>query len=338
MTAAPAAAALAPPTSTRADAPRFAADLGGTWLRLRESPGATVERRPAPSLLNFPNARISDLRDRLVTELATAAPAGAYAAVSCGAALDHTTGVLYGSGPLWGATDEPFDLALALRRRRPDVTWTLVNDLTAGLADLVHRRAATGTRRAAYLTVSSGIALRTADLRDRTIPVDEHGLQGEVGHLPTRATIDGDNHLVCECGVVGHIAAYASGPGIERIARRLRGAPDAAAWLSVALGDEDPLAHQILAAAVAPIAGLIRAAWCFDPQLDLIGIGGGVVDGLGAPYRAELLAQLGAGTGYADRGLSRRSLDRRLVFCTAADVDCLRGAELMRDGFLAVTR
>ncbi len=333
MTVAPTAP---PPTSEPAGGTRFAADLGGTWLRIRRRADGTVERRPAPSLLNFPATPVDELRARLVDSLTRAAPPAATAAISCGAALDHTTGVLYGSGPLWGPTDEPYDLAGALRRARPDVTWTLVNDLTAGLADFVHRRAGSGARRAAYLTVSSGIALRTADLRDRTIPVDENGLQGEVGHLPAASPIDAGDPLVCECGVAGHVAAYSSGPGIERLAHRIGAEPGAARWLSAALGAGDPRAQRILRAAVAPIAGLLRAAWCLDPHLDVVGIGGGVVDGIGAPYRTALLAQLGNATGYADRGFSRRWLDRRLVFCTAGDVDCLRGAELMRDDFLTV--
>lgn len=333
MTAAP---AVDPPTTDRPEAARFAADLGGTWLRIRTGHGGTVDRRPAPSLLNFPGAPIAELRDRLVEALASAAPEGADAAISCGAALDHTTGVLYGSGPLWGATDEPFDLAGALRHTRPDVTWSVVNDLTAGLADFVRRQAASGTRRAAYLTVSSGIALRTADLRDRTIPVDEQGLQGEVGHLPTTTPVDDGDPLVCECGIAGHVAAYSSGPGIERLALRAGADPGVTGWLPAALTAGDPLAHRILRAAVAPIAHLLRTAWFLDPHLDLVGIGGGVATGLGAPYRSELRAQLGVATGYADRGFSGQWLDRRLVFCSTADVDCLRGAELMRDGFLAV--
>ena len=334
MTASP--GAVAPPSADRPGVAQFAADLGGTWLRVRTGHAGTVERRPAPSLLNFPGTPIGELQNRLVEALASAAPVGADAAVSCGAALDHTTGVLYGSGPLWGATDKPFDLAGALRRARPDVTWFLVNDLTAGLADFVRQQASSATRRAAYLTVSSGIALRTADLRDRTVPVDEHGLQGEIGHVRTAVSIGDEAPLVCECGIAGHVAAYSSGPGIERLALRAGAAPQAERWLPVALAAGDPLAHRILRAAIAPIAQILRTAWCLDPHLDLVGVGGGVVTGLGVPYLSELRAQLGDATGYADRGFSREWLDRRLVFCLASEADCLRGAELMRDGFLAV--
>lgn len=48
----------------------MAADLGGTWLRLRVGgPGTEVKRHMAPSLLNFPEQSVAQLRERLVDEL-----------------------------------------------------------------------------------------------------------------------------------------------------------------------------------------------------------------------------------------------------------------------------
>lgn len=331
----------APSSSTGTTTPRarFAADVGGTWLRLRSGTGTPVERRRAPSLLNLPGTPVSDLRSLLVEALCTAAPPGAVAAISFGAALDHASGIVYGSGPLWGDSDSPFDLLATLRAERPDADWMVVNDLTAALADFIDRRGLPGMRRIGYLTISSGIALRVADLKNRTIPIDEHGLQGEVGHLaaPSGPEIH-DQPLLCECGVPGHVAAYSSGPGIDRIARHIGvdagdRAPD---WLPAALDAGDPTAQRVLAAAVAPIAGLLRTLWCVDPHLDLLGLGGGVVAGLGEHYRRELLATLRSGSGYADRGFSDAWLARRLVFCGPDDIDCLRGAERMREGALVV--
>ncbi|MDC9004513.1 ROK family protein [Mycobacterium marinum] len=320
----------------------MAADLGGTWLRLQVGgPGTEVKRHMAPSLLNFPEQSVAQLRERLVDELCAAAPAGAHAAISCGAALDHRRGILYGSGPLWGAEAAPFDLAEALRLRRPDVTWLLVNDLTAGLADFTARWAGPSTRRIGYLTISSGIALRIADLRTSEIPVDEWGLQGEVGHLPTQAD-PALRGLMCECGVPDHLAAHASGPGIGRIAGRLGALPPNTSllqWFPGALAAGDAAAVSVLKAAVAPIAALIRMLWCVDPHLDLLGIGGGVVEGLGSHYERELREQLRGGSCYADRGFSESWLDERLVFCadSSADIDCLRGAQLMCDERLKAT-
>lgn len=323
------------------ETPAMAADVGGTWLRIRVGgPSAEVTRRASPSLLNFPDASVGVLRQRLVDELCLSAPTGARAAISFGAALDHRSGVLYGSGPLWGAATDPFDLSAALERRRPDVSWLLVNDLTAALADFSARRADPATRRIGYLTISSGIALRVADLRTREIPVDEWGLQGEVGHLPIPTDTDPAlGGLVCECGTRNHVAALASGPGIGRIADRLGVIPaglQPAQWLPGALAAGCAGAGSVLRAAVTPIAALLRTIWCIDPHLDLLGIGGGVVHGLAGHYERELRTQLQTGSCYADRGFSRSWLDQRLVFCGAGDVDCLRGAERMRDDRLQV--
>lgn len=67
--------------------------------------------------------------------------------------------------------------------------------------------------------------------------------------------------------------------------------------------------------------------WCLDPHLDLLGLGGGVVEGLGDHYVGELCRQLGLATSYADRGRGRAWLADRLVWCGPGAVDPLHGAE-----------
>lgn len=318
--------ATVPPAPTTA---HLAADIGGTWVRLRTGgAGAPVERFRSPSRLNHPDRPVKALRADLAELLCRAAPPGARASVSLGAAIDHLTGVVYGSAPLWGFAAEPYDLGAELRRRRPDVTWHLVNDVTAALADFVATRAPDGVRRVGYLTVSSGIALRTADLAAGNVPVDGWGLQGEIGHLA--AAIGPElAGLPCECGAPDHLASVASGPGFARVAERL-GLPDPAAvpqWLSAALDEQAPRARQLLGLCVEPMARMIRTLWCLDPHLDLLGIGGGVVEGLGGHYAAELRRRLGTATSYAARGYDEAWLERRLVFCGPGQVDALRGAE-----------
>ena len=56
---------------------------------------------------------MEQLRSRLVREICAAVPAGpdVVAGVSVGAALDHRTGAVYASAPLWGDCTEPMDLS-----------------------------------------------------------------------------------------------------------------------------------------------------------------------------------------------------------------------------------
>jgi 2-epi-5-epi-valiolone 7-kinase len=108
-------------------------------------------------------------------------------------------------------------------------------------------------------------------------------------------------------------------------------------WLGDALGKHDVTAQRVLGAVVAPIAELIRALWCLDPHLDLLGIGGGVVKGLAPFYAAELHQQLDSGgTCYANRGYTTAWVRDHLQLCEKGQIDCLRGAERMRDDFLRV--
>ncbi|GAA0458100.1 ROK family protein [Streptomyces olivaceiscleroticus] len=331
-------------TAPGAPAATFAADIGGTWVRLRTGgQDAPVERLPSPSRLRHPDRSTARLRADMVELLSDRAPAGARAALSFGAAIDHLTGTVYGSAPLWGAESAPYDLAAELRRRRPDVTWHLVNDVTAALLDFAAVHAGPGTRRVAYLTVSSGIALRIADVERTRIPVDARGLQGEVGHLPVPLTDPGADVLAglpCECGATDHLASIASGPGLTRAAHRL-GLPWAeqvADRLPGALAAGDPDARRLLELCAAPVAQLLRTLWCLDPHLDLIGIGGGVAEGLGGHYAAELRRRLAAATSYADRGHDDAWLDDRLVFCAPGQVDPLRGVHRIGDWLPGVTR
>ncbi|WP_078946457.1 ROK family protein [Streptomyces sp. NRRL B-3648] len=330
-----ASAGFAPRTSAGTpprEAAVFAADVGGTWVRLRTGGlDAPVERLSSPSRLNHPDRSVTRLREDMIELLCQAAPRGAHAAISFGAAIDHLSGTVYGSAPLWGAAAEPFDLGAALRERRPDVTWQLVNDVSAALVDFAATHTRPGLRRVGYLTLSSGIALRVADLERLRIPVDERGLQGEIGHLPAMTTAPELRRagLLCECGAPDHLASVSSGPGIARVAERLGldGGPALTQWLPEALAAGDPRARRLLELCVGPVAHMLRTLWCLDPHLDLLGLGGGVIEGLGAHYADELRRQLGHATSYADPGRSPDWLAGRLLFCGPGTVDALRGAQ-----------
>ncbi|MER6030370.1 ROK family protein [Streptomyces sp. NPDC001851] len=324
-------------------------DVGGTRLRhALWSPGCGVRDLtdgPSPSRRTHPTLSVGRLRGLMTEALCAAVPAGVdRAGVSFGAALDHRTGTVFASAPLWGAHTEPYDLRAALGAARPDVTWHLVNDVTAALlhaAAAPHRR---DLRKLLLVTVSTGIACRTLDLRTGTVPVDESGLQGEIGHLPaagpSASALAGTP--VCDCGHPGHVAAYASGPGLRRVAGLLR-ARSPRRWAASALaraeeqtGFEDALrgaldagdamAGELLAAATEPLADILRTALCLDPELDEIVLTGGVAYGLGDHLRRALLDHLTRCGLYLTADHHPDWASRRITVARPGEADPLIGA------------
>ena len=328
-------------TATRTNA-TFAVDVGGTWTRSRRlEDGGPPDRVPTPSVLRRPGVPVAVLREDLVELLARLAPPGATVAVSLGAALDERTGVVHGSAPLWGAADDPVDLGAALARRRPDAAWYLVNDVTAAVTDLAARRAPAGARHVGYLTISSGIAYRCLDVPRSRIEVDERGLQGEVGHLVAQVDAEDADLLLsrCECGGLAHLAAISSGPGIARLVLQRAGATsDPVASLRAGLGAGEEWAHGVLRSAVAPVAALVRTLWALDPHLDLLALGGGVVEGLGEAYERTLRDLLSAPASYADQPRDDAWFDEHLQCCAPGEVDLLAGAAAVVSGAAEVVR
>ncbi|CAM5280617.1 ROK family protein [Streptomyces fumanus] len=351
-------------------------DVGGTHLRRAVwSPGRGVRevtRRPSPSMRTHPGEPVPALQRRMADALCEAlGPHDTVAGVSFGAALDHRGGTVYASAPLWGGHSGSFDLLGAVRARRPDVRWHIVNDVTAALlhaASAPHRR---GHRKLLLATVSTGIACRTLDLRTGTVPVDGAGLQGEIGHLPAALAVPGASGIpadagtptaptdpeapaapapdaptpvpLCDCGRPGHVAAYASGPGINRLAaaardrdprrwdrselgRRTAAGEEFEPALRAALDAGDPLARDLLATATAPMAGVLRTALCLDPEIDETVLTGGVVHGLGHHYREALLAHLDRAGLYLTSDLAPDWIERRITLAGPGEADPLAGA------------
>lgn len=246
----------------------------------------------------------------LVQAMADAVPLEGVAGVSFGAALDHRSGAVYASAPLWGAHDRPFNLLTELREARPDVRWHVVNDVTAALLHVASTVCAKELRKVLLVTIGTGIACRMIDQRTGEIPLDVCGLQGEIGHLSASVTIDGmPVELRCDCGWQGHVAAFSSGPGIRRLGEVLRqqrgrdwessvlglGLARGEAFepaLAAALDVGDALAADLLDAATKPVADIVRTALCLDPEIDLVALTGGVVASLGGHYHSSLLAHL----------------------------------------------
>lgn len=325
-------------------------DVGGTHLRRARwtETAGPAERTvlPSPGKERYPGEPAGRLQARMVDVLCGAVPfeEGIVAGISFGAALDHRSGVVYASAPLWGPAGEPFDLLGALRRRRPDVTWHLVNDVTAALLHLATAPGRARHRRILLATISTGIACRTLDRGTGTVPVDGCGLQGEIGHLPATATLAGRPvELVCDCGTAGHVAAYSSGPGIRRMAEVLRqreplrwresrlgaeqerGTAFEAAFAQ-ALRESDPLAGELLTAVTGPVADVLRTALCLSPDIDEVALTGGVAVGLAGPYRRALLGHLERGGLYLTGERSPEWIADRLTVCAPGEADGLVGA------------
>ncbi|MFV4912412.1 ROK family protein [Microbacterium lacticum] len=315
----------------------IAIDIGGTWLRVQD--GEALRKAPTPSLLNHPSADPQELYERLIDQILNAAPPDAIVSISLGAATDDVAGHVIGSGPLWGGWRPPRDLLDTLRRTRPDVTWSLFNDVSCGLA---HFSSTVDTKQIShigYLTISSGIALRIADLDTRTIVVDSSGMQGEVGHLPLSAVSLGEAAVPvpCECGGVNHIASVSSGPGIQRIAEGLGMRDFTPDRLTRALDARDPRALEILATATEPVAALIRIIWTIQPSIGLLGIGGGVIEAISDHYDRALRSHLLTGSGYS--GLPRETWETGLqVLSGENSVSALRGARLLAQGYFHITK
>ncbi|MFJ1644333.1 ROK family protein [Streptomyces sp. NPDC088258] len=316
-------------------------DIGGTWLRFRS--GGRAVRRPAPSLLNHPGLSVDALTDRLLDELTGPEVGPGRVVVSLGAAMDDLTSRVHGSGPLWGAGRPRPGLVAELARRRPDIRWHVYNDVTCAVTDLAAGRGAplTGASRVAYVTVSSGIALKTADLAARTITVGADGFQGEIGHLPASVPAGPDPaalarllDLPCECGGRGHVAALSAGPALPRVARALGLGPFDGARLADRVADGDREAVLLLDVVTHPVAQAIRWLTAIDPAIALVGIGGGVAEGLGGVYQRALELHLDREADYTS-GAARRASPTVLA---PGEIDPIRGAALLAEGFLTVVK
>jgi glucokinase len=307
----------------------FLVDIGGTWTRFRY--GGQVERISTPSRLHHPLKSSDALIQELVYLVAERAPACVDAYVSLGAAYDPEVDIAYGSGPLWGAGRYEVPFRRLLEKRRPDVHWSVSNDITAGLAHFAKQYARSEDRYVMYITISSGIALRTAHLPTGQIDVNSEGLQGEVGHLPaTSSAADAVRGLACECGGVGHIASISAGPAIPYVAERL-GITRNSQEIYLDDGPSSRTCESLLRVIIEPIANLIRTVRVLQPHVDLIGIGGGVPSGIGTPYKRELNRQLSAVQSYSDGHFKEHP---RLHVVSFDQVCPEIGAELMAQGYL----
>jgi 3-dehydroquinate synthetase/predicted NBD/HSP70 family sugar kinase len=289
-------------------------DVGGTWFRsavvdstrqLRD-----IRRVPAIGHVAMPDASVRELQDQLVdyilgevaarqSEAASAVPVTV--GISIGAATHGDTGVVLASAPLWGPGWRPFDLARELRAAQPAVAWTVLNDVTAAAIALAEQPWAEGIKKLAALTISSGIALRTIDVRTGHIPTDRaSGLQGEIGHLPVDMSVAGHRvSLTCECGGRDHLSAFLSGRGLPNLLRALGYAPEAGDPLitfTTAVKANSAGTPDLLDEITRPLARILLDLAVLDPECELVVLHGGLAAALGEPLRASIVRNL-AGLG-----------------------------------------
>jgi len=331
-------------------------DVGGTHFRCglyTTQFGLTeVSQQPALSFRSAPTLSSAELKQGLLDYLVKTAQqyASRFSArvisISLGAALDGHRGIVYGSGPLWGDDISTFDLLTLLRQTTPAFHWYLVNDVTAGLIHYANQLIHQNNRKILLLTISTGIACRLLDVPNQRIVLDEFGLQGEMGHLPTTLSFKGHVlELECDCGGHNHLAAFSSGRGMVALVSLL------AKWQPLlwessyyfalcekglthenafhqALEVNDEFAQTILHLATQPIAAMLRHALTLDPEIDKIVLTGGVVGQLGAAYRAMLMQHLTEHGIYLSSHFDPALFDRRIVIANQSEVNNLIGAAL----------
>lgn len=286
-------------------------DIGGTWTRVgrwdRSGGLTTLKRVRTPSRTNDSKLPTEDLIDHLVSLTASLLPPDTFGTVgvSVGAALNHETGTVYGSAPLWGDVHVAVSLGELLRERRPDLEWVMVNDVTAMLYAYRSAHPEISSSRVVVTTISSGIATRTDDPVNGEIPTDPSGLQGEIGHLP--ATIESPR-IECACGEMNHIASFSSGPGLRATADKLaegfvksplealaefdRDGGNFEQAFSNALQHGDSFALYVLYTAVRPLADMFTYLLTTQPTVERIVLAGGVIEAIGEPYRDALLSRM----------------------------------------------
>ena len=299
---------------TRAE-PVAVFDVGGTSVRSALLDGADrlrgLRTHLAPSRFVLADESTTGLHELLVELLARDARrlAARYnvrlAGVSLGAAIDHRTGLVVGSGPLWGAgADLQFDAEAALTRAVPELQWLVANDLTANSVALASLPENRHLRRLVALAVGTGVGMRTIDVRTGRVPTRaDSGLQGEVGHLPASFSLDGHEIVLpCDCGAPGHLSAYASGRGLNRLLGLL--ADEGEPWLAEeaplmeqfkrGLANGEPRAEQLLDAITRPLALVLLSVLTIDADVERIFLSGGVPFAFGDRYLDSLMGHMEA--------------------------------------------
>ena len=229
--------------------------------------------------------------------------------VAAGATVD-AAGRIRNASMLWGEPSTGVDLTAAVQARLPWADVLVRNDIAAA----AWRYRELG--RFALVTVSTGVAIQVFDDRlplEHKLFLDADGMGGEIGHVLIDPPASRHNDEPwCECGNVGDLCSYTSGPAAARTAVRFaRAEPDR--WQASALyplcegraelittqalagaaQQGDDLALRVLDAVTRPLAVFMLQ---LSAQLGLrrFIVMGGFAHGAGAPWFRALRSNLGA--------------------------------------------
>ena len=203
-------------------------DVGGTQLRAAVYDGesgalAGTARTEAPNFQRHPGVSWHELRSKLVDEMsalrAVLDPQGLVgsAAVAFPGPVDGEGRVL-AAPPLWGSLgDYPYALGRDLGAAWGCAPVRVMNDVTA--AGFRYMRSHGDDF--CLVTISTGIGNKVF-VGGRPL-LGSSGRGGEIGHLQVDAS---PAAAPCDCGGRGHLAALASGRGMQRRARARAEAPD----------------------------------------------------------------------------------------------------------------
>lgn len=292
-------------------------DMGGTTTRIgrcaggRLLPGTVRFATPKPGRGGSVREAHLDRVAALVEDMRRGAAAGGPRDVglAVGATVD-TAGRVRNASMLWHEASTGFDLAAAVSARLPWARVHLANDIAAA----AWRYRSLG--RFGLITVSTGVAVKIFDDGlpfEHKLLLDPDGLGGEPGHV--RVDPPGDYPAVglprCECGNVGDLCSYTSGPAAERLAGLLsRAWPDR--WhdsklsvrcqgeparvttrdLAAAANEGDEFATAVLRVSTHPLAGQMLQMSALLGLRRFV-VMGGFARGVGAPWFAALRDNLG---------------------------------------------
>lgn len=263
-------------------------DLGGTKVLAAVVEDGTVgatRKRPTPS--EGPEAVAAAIAD-LVAELGGADRLGVGAPGQV-----RPDGVMTGAPNLAGFGHRDVPLARLIADATGIDAVRVDNDVNVGALGEQAAGAAKGRRD--VLCVFMGTGVGGGLVLDGHLRQGPHGVAGEIGHASFRP-----GGRRCGCGGEGHVEAYAGRVAMEAEARRRHAAGEATALVELA-GDRamksktwataraggDPVAVSLLDEAVEAVAtGIASAVMVLD--LELIVLGGGLVEKLGDPFVASV--------------------------------------------------